>query len=133
MFLTMKRSSFIQTFLFLFHFILFIYLFLIYTLKEYWAIPFFIHTGVWTTKFWKTSTPWKEWLFDSSGILWNFNLRQFDHSEKNDTWKNFWVCHPEKGKHSKFTPWKNIPWDRNPWKNYNQGTPWIFTSIPMYG
>ena len=82
MFLTMKRSSFIQTFLFLFHFILFIYLFLIYTLKEYWAIPFFIHSGVWTTKFWKTSTPWKEWLFDSSGILWNFNLRQFDRSEK---------------------------------------------------
>ena len=29
-------------------------------LSEYWAVPFFIHTRVWTTKFLKTNTPWKE-------------------------------------------------------------------------
>ena len=26
-----------------------------------WAIPFFIHTGVWTTKFLKANTSWREW------------------------------------------------------------------------
>lgn len=29
-------------------------------LSEYWAVPFFIHTRVWTAIFLKTNTPWKE-------------------------------------------------------------------------
>ena len=55
-----------------------------------------------------------------------FNLRQFGPLEKNDIWKNFWVCHPEKGKLCKFTPWKNILWDRNPWKKLKLRDPLDF-------
>ena len=56
-----------------------------------------------------------------------FNLRQFNPSEKNDTWKKiFESVTPKKGKYCKFTPWKNIPWERKPWKKSQSSDPLDF-------
>ena len=82
-----------------------------------WAIIFFINTGVWMTKFFKTNKPGKNNCFLINPLEFNLNLDNLIPSEKKVwTWKIFWVCHLEKGKLCKFTPWKNMPWDRNPWK-----------------
>ena len=55
-------------------------------------IQFFIRTGVWTTKFLKTNTSWKEWF--GYEILWNWFLVDLI-PQKNDTWKKDSVSHPK--------------------------------------
>ena len=53
---------------------------------KHWAIPFFIHTGVWTTKFLKPICPGKNdcLTHKSPGI----EAYTFDPSEKNNTLEN---------------------------------------------
>ena len=53
------------------------------------------------------------WLVHSLEFI---SFRQFDPSEKNDTWKFFWAYHPEEGKLCKFTPWKIYLEIKTPWK-----------------
>ena len=87
-----------------------------------WDIPFFIDRGrgIWMAIFLKTNTPWEESLFDSE-ILWNW-IRQFNPFEK--------MIH-EKG--SANLPSGEIYLEiETPGKSHNQGTAWIFKSIPLF-
>ena len=45
----------------------------------------------------------------------------------------FSVSHPEKGSCQNLPPGKIYLEIEPPGKNHNQGAPWIFTSIPLYG
>ena len=61
------------------------------------------------------------------------NLSRFNLSEKISTRKKFSVSHLEKGSTADLPPGKIYLGTETPGKNHNQGTPWIFTSIPLYG
>ena len=59
------------------------------------------------------------------------NLRQFDPLEKMILQNFFQSPTLKKVYNCKFTPWKNLR-NKPLEKNHNQGTHWIFTSIPLY-
>ena len=106
-------------------------LWMVYTCNIEWAIPFFIHTWVWTTKLLKTKRSGKnDYLTHKSPGIQSW---QFSPSEKNDAWKKFSVSHPEKGICANLPLGKMYLETDNPGKNHNQANPWIFTSIPLCG